>query len=70
MSFGERLKEARERKHYTYAVLANKMDVAQQMVKAWGVGLYEPRITNVRNMAKALSVSTDWLLEMDSEKKS
>lgn len=66
MNIGQRIKEARTGKSLTQEDLALEIGVSQG-----AVGQYErndnlPSLESIANIARALSVTTDWLLGLDS----
>lgn len=68
MSFGERLRSAREKAEFTQAKLAEEAGITQGQVSAWE----RDRLTPVADgrlsrLATALGVSLDWLIGGDEE---
>ena len=56
-SFGERLKEIREKKKITQAELAKKTGIKQSAISSYENDKYMPNIENLRAICNALSVS-------------
>lgn len=65
-AFGERLCHARERMGLTQGELAEKMGTVQQVVAAWERYPYALKPEQLRALAEALKVSTDYLLGISS----
>ncbi|MBC2724061.1 helix-turn-helix domain-containing protein [Desulfosporosinus sp.] len=64
-SFGEKVKEAREIMDMSQATLGEKVGVSQRSITAYETGNAKPRGGTVRKLARALNVSTDYLLNDD-----
>lgn len=60
--FCERMREARERRGYTQAHLAERMGVQSSTVSHFETGGRRPSMHNLRRLAMALNVSADYLL--------
>lgn len=62
ISFAKRLKELRKRNQFTMLALGNRIGVAKSTIAGYESGFREPSLTVVISLAKALDVSTDYLL--------
>jgi len=62
MSFGSRLRKARRAK-YTQDELANKLNVSRQLISKWETDKSEPSIRFLAELAVALDVSRDYLID-------
>ena len=60
--FRIRLKQLREEKHFSQAVLAKKLGVCQSTVGMWENGKNKPENAKLEALASLLDVSTDYLL--------
>ena len=60
--FGERLTKAREKRELTQADLAKKASLQVAAIGHFERGRRKPSCSNVRALAKALNVSSDYLL--------
>ena len=60
--FGERLTKAREKRELTQADLAKKAGLQVAAIGHFERGRRKPSFANVRALAKALNVSSDYLL--------
>lgn len=67
MSFGERLKNARNKKGYTQEELATLIGVAKTTLTGYEKGNREPDVIKIKKMASALGVSADYLLEINEK---
>ena len=68
MSFGERLRSAREKAEFTQAKLAEEAGITQGQVSAWERDRLTPVAdTRLSRLAAALGVSLDWLIGGDEE---
>src|SRR6185312_6978181 len=61
MNFATRLKQAREAAELTQDQLAELVNAGQTTVASWEKGKNEPNFTTVRNLAKRLRRSPQWL---------
>ena len=59
MEFGERLKQAREKKGMTQQTLADRLFVTRQTVSRWENGVRYPDILTVRKLSEILEISLD-----------
>lgn len=62
----DKIKALREAKGWTQADLARKMGVTRNGVNSWEQGLSMPSPACLVDLAKVLSVSTDYLLGIES----
>lgn len=60
--FRERLKKAREEKKLSQAELAEKAGLQPSAISHFETGGRSPSFDNLKRLADALKVSTDWLL--------
>lgn len=60
--FGTRLREARERQGLSQAQLADRAEMQPSAIAHFEANRRKPSFENVRRLAKALSVSSDYLL--------
>jgi transcriptional regulator with XRE-family HTH domain len=60
--FGTRLKEARERQGLSQAQLADRAEMQPSAIAHFEANRRKPSFENVRRLAKALTVSSDYLL--------
>ena len=63
MTFGEKLKEARQKAGFTQEQLAETMSVSRSAVAKWESDKGLPDINNLKAIAKLLDVSVDYLLD-------
>ena len=68
MEFGERLKQAREKKGMTQQTLAERLFVTRQTVSRWENGVRYPDILTVRKLSEILEISLDDLLSQENPK--
>ena len=68
MEFGERLKQAREKKGMTQQTLAERLFVTRQTVSRWENGVRYPDILAVRKLSEILEISLDDLLSQENPK--
>lgn len=61
MSFGEKLKNAREAKRLSQEELAEKMDVSRQTISSWELDQKMPTSDRLAAISKELEVSLDSL---------
>lgn len=59
---GERLKQMREKNGLTQTELATAMGVAQQAINRWERGKLDASLPALKDMARILGVSADYLL--------
>ncbi len=62
MTFGERLKKARENKGLTQEQLAHQIGVAKPTITGYEKGKREPDVRKIKLLAQALSVTGDYLI--------
>lgn len=62
MTFAEKLLQLRKKEGYSQEELANKLDVSRQAVSRWEMGTAVPDSSNLLQISKLFSVSTDYLL--------
>lgn len=67
--FGERLKQLRKEKKVSQKTLADALFISQQAIAKWESDKSSPNPETVRKIAEYFNVSTDYLLEVDSENK-
>ena len=63
MTLGEKIKQARKQAALSQEQLAVKMGVSRSAVAKWETDKGMPDITNLKTIAKLLSVSVDYLLD-------
>lgn len=66
MTFGEKLKEARQKAGLSQEQLSEKLHVSRSAVAKWETGKGMPDIENLKAAAKLLNVSIDYLLDEGS----
>src|SRR4051812_7697249 len=64
---GERLKEAREKKGITQRELGVLTDLDETQVSRYETGRLTPSVKHLGALAKALDISTDYLLELTAD---
>jgi len=64
MKFNEKILELRKKKGYTQQELASKLNVTDKAVSKWERGLSYPDITSLSQLAKALDVETQELIDL------
>lgn len=62
----DRIKFLREERGYTQAELARRLGITRSSVNAWEMGISVPSTQYIIDLAKIFSVSTDYLLGMDT----
>ncbi len=67
MSLGGKIKKARIAANLTQKELADQLSVTFQTVSKWEGGVTEPDLATLRAIAKALSVSLEYLVSEDEE---
>lgn len=60
-----RIKELRERNHFSQAELAKILGITRSSVNAWEMGISVPSTKYVIELAHLFSVSSDYLLEIE-----
>lgn len=61
-SFSERLQKIREKRELSQSELARKAGMQPSAIAHFEAGRRKPSFSNIRELSKALSVSTDYLL--------
>lgn len=64
MSFGEKLKEARERKKYTQQQVAEMVGVKKNTISGYEKGNREPDVAMVKKLIQVLGVTSSELFEL------
>ena len=67
MNLGEKIFTARKKAGLSQTDLADAVGVSRQSVSKWETGESAPEAGNLLLIAKALNVTTDWLLSEDDE---
>lgn len=67
MNIGERIRKKRKEQKLTQAELAKQVNVSSQVISNWERGYTTPDSEDVRNLAKALDVTTDFLHGLDKK---
>lgn len=67
MNIGERIRKKRKEHKLTQAELAKQVNVSSQVISNWERGYTTPDSEDVRNLAKALDVTTDFLHGLDKK---
>lgn len=62
MIFGDRLKEIRQKRGITQEALAKSVSISPSSISLYERGIREPNLNMLISIAKALDVSTDYLL--------
>ena len=62
MTFGTRLKQAREQRGFNQKQLAESLDITPTRLNYWEKDKREPDIGRIKQLASALQVSTDFLI--------
>lgn len=62
-TFGENLKQERKLCGLTQQELADKMGISQQQLSQWECNKFEPTVSSIVAIAKALDVSFDDLFD-------
>ena len=73
ISLGEskmRLRELRIKSGLTQNEIANKLGVSGQTILNWENGIYEPKISQLIQLADLFEVSVDYLIERKNKDKS
>lgn len=68
MSFGERLRAAREQRGFTQQQVADFMGIDKSTYCGYETGKRQPDVPKIKQLSKALGVSGDVLLETGFEK--
>lgn len=64
---GDRLKELRERNHYTHEDLASRLDIGYASVYRYEAGKVTPTAEVLARMATLFNVSSDYLLGLSDD---
>lgn len=62
MSFGERLKQAREEKGYNQRQFAERLGITPSRLNYWEKDKREPDVAIIKQIAQILDISSDWLI--------
>ena len=62
MTFGNRLKQARENKGYNQKQFAERLGVTPTKLNYWEKDKREPDVAIIKQIAQSLDVSSDWLI--------
>lgn len=62
MSFGERLKQAREEKGYNQRQFAERLGITPSRLNYWEKDKREPDVAIIKQIAQVLDISSDWLI--------
>ena len=62
MTFAEKILQLRKREGYTQEELADRLAVSRQAISRWEMGTAVPDSSNLLQISKLFSVSTDYLL--------
>lgn len=65
-NLGERIKSLRLEKNLTQPQLAKLVGVSSGMISIWENNINEPKASNIKKLATSLSVSADYLLDMEN----
>ena len=68
-TIGKNIREARRRKEWTQAALAERLAVTESAVSQWEIGKTSPDLLMIPGICGVLGVSADWLLSVDAEKR-
>lgn len=69
MTFGQKIKQLRVKANYTQAQLGELLSVSTQAVSRWETDVAMPDISLLAPLANLFNVTTDYLLDVDIEKK-
>lgn len=69
MTFGQKIKKLRGKANYTQAQLGELLSVSTQAVSRWETDVAMPDISLLAPLANLFNVTTDYLLDVDIEKK-
>ena len=64
MTFGERLKKSRQKKHLTQEELAQQIGVAKSTLAGYEAGIREPDLFKIKRLLEVLDVDSDYLLDV------
>ena len=62
MTFGNRLKQAREEKGYNQKQFAGKLGISATRLNYWEKDKREPDVALIKEIASVLNISSDWLI--------
>ena len=65
MTFGDRLKEARNKKHLTQEQLANELGIAKSTLAGYEKGNREPDVFKIKKIIEILDIDADYLLGIE-----
>ena len=68
--FGEKLKKLRRTRNLTQADLSRRINASEITVRSWETGIKTPSMSNLKALARALHVSVDYLLGVESSSES
>lgn len=69
MQIGERIRTLRERENTSQVALARALNATRAAVNAWEMGVSNPSMQSLIDLAGYFHVSVDYLLGMDTEEK-
>lgn len=64
---GDTIKQLREKNDYTQTTLAKKLGLSRSAINAWEMGVSIPSTSYLVELAKLFSVSTDYILGLDTK---
>ena len=67
MSFGNRMKQARENKGLTQRELASLLNLQVSTVSLYETNKREPRFETIKDISRVLDVSADWLFSRTND---
>lgn len=67
MQIGDRIKLLRERESTSQAALARALNATRAAVNAWEMGLSNPNMQSLIELAQYFHVSVDYLLGLDTD---
>jgi transcriptional regulator with XRE-family HTH domain len=67
MSFGNRMKQAREKKGLTQRELASLLNLQVSTVSLYETNKREPRFETIKDISRVLDVSADWLFSRTND---
>ena len=65
--FAKKLRELRNEKNISQMQLAYLIQATQTQISKWENGTIEPNLTQLKQLANVLQVSTDYLLEREND---
>lgn len=66
MTFGERLGNARRIAGLSHKELAAKIDISEPVIAQLEFGVRQPLLADIQRLAKALKVTSDYLLDPEN----